>query len=93
MQFFLCEIVARVVAIYLCVDCYHKLRDGFAERKIASYSSDPVNWFLDLFLDPSSRVAHRDATPVRYWMTIGLQVTALAACFVVAIFGWWQQNA
>ena len=47
MQFFLYEIVARVVAIYLCVDCYRKLRDGLAERKIASYSSDPINWILE----------------------------------------------
>jgi len=80
MQFFLYEIVARVVAIYLCVDCYHKLRHGFAERKIASYSSDPVNWVLDLFQHPSIRVAHRDAAQVRYWIVMGLQMIALVAC-------------
>jgi hypothetical protein len=60
MQFFLYEIVARIVAIYLCFDCYRKPRHGLAERKIASFSSDPVNWFLDLFLDPSIRVADRE---------------------------------
>ena len=90
MQFFLYEIVARIVAVYLCVDCYRKLRDGFAERKIASYSSDPINWFLDSFLDPSIHVAHRDAAPVRYWAIIGLRIIAFAGCLVVAIFGWWQ---
>jgi hypothetical protein len=92
MQFFLYEIVARIVAIYLCVDCYRKLRDGFAERKIASYSSDPVNWLLDSFLDPSIRVAHRDATPVRYWIVMGIQMIALVGCLAVAIFGWWHPN-
>ncbi len=36
MQFFLYEIVARIVAIYLCVDCYRKLRNGLVERKIGT---------------------------------------------------------
>jgi hypothetical protein len=93
MQFFLYEIVARVVAIYLCVDCYRKLRHGFAERKIMAYSSDPVNWVLDSFQDPSIRVAHRDDAPIRYWTVMGLQMIALVACVVVAIFGWFHPNA
>jgi hypothetical protein len=92
MQFFLYEIVARIVAIYLCVDCYRKLRHGLAERKIASFSSDPVNWFLDSFMDPSIRVAHRDATPVRYWIVMGIWIISLVACLFVAIFGWWHPN-
>ncbi len=92
MQFFLHEVVARIVAIYLCVACYRKLRDGFAERKIASWSSDPVNWILDAFLDPSIHVAQRDTAPIRYWIVMGLQAFALAGCLVVAIFGWFQPN-
>ena len=90
MQFFLYEIVARVVAIYLCVDCYRKLRKGLAERKIASYSSDPVNWVLEAFMDPSIHIAQRDTAPVRYWIVMGLQAFALAGCCVVAIFGWFH---
>ncbi len=90
MQFFLYEIVARIVAIYLCVDCYRKLRNGLAERRIASYSSDPVNWMLEAFMDPSIRVAQRDTAPVRYWIVMGLRMTAMVACFIVAIFGWWH---
>jgi hypothetical protein len=93
MQFFLYEIVARIVAIYLCVDCIRTVRYGLAERKIAYFNTDPVNWFLDSFLDPSNRVAHRDATPVQYWITMGLRITALVACLFVAIFGWLQPNA
>jgi hypothetical protein len=92
MQFFLYEIVARIVAIYLCVDCYRKLRDGLAERKIASYSSDPVNWIPDAFMDPSIHVAQRDTAPVRYWIVMGLQAFALVGCLGVAIFGWWHPN-
>ena len=93
MQFFLYEFVARIVAIYLCVDCYRKLRDGFAERKITSYSSDPINWILEAFTDPSLRVAHRDTAPGQYWIVMGLQMIALAACVVVAIFGWWHPDS
>lgn len=93
MQFFLYEIVARVVAIYLCVDCYRKLRDGLAERKITSYSSDPIDRILESFMDPSIRIAQRDIAPVRYWMVMGLKMIALAACLVVAIFGWWHPDS
>jgi hypothetical protein len=90
MQFFLYEIVARIVAIYLCVDCYRRLQHGLVERKIASFSSDPVNWFLDSFLEPSIRVAHRDATPVQYWIEMGFQMISMVACFFVAILGRWH---
>ncbi len=33
MQFFFYEIVAGIVAICLCVDCYRKLRDGLAREE------------------------------------------------------------
>ena len=38
MQFFLYEIVAGIVAIYLCFDCSRKLRNGLVERKIAFFT-------------------------------------------------------
>jgi hypothetical protein len=88
MQFFFHEVVARIVAVYLCVDCGRDLWHGFVERKIAYYSTD----FLDWLLDWSNWVAHRDATPVRYWIQMGLEAIAMVACFFVAIFGWWQPN-
>jgi hypothetical protein len=91
MQFFLYEIVARIVAIYLCVDCSRKLRDGLVERKIAYFNPNLVNWLLEYFQD-RSWVAYRDATPVQYWIQIGIQITLLVSCLVVAIFGWWHQN-
>jgi hypothetical protein len=83
MQFFLHEIVARVVAIYLLVDCYRNIRGGFAERKIAVFNSDLLDWYPypDLY---------RDAAPVRFWLTMGLQLISLIACAMVAIFGWWH---
>src|SRR6516165_3131182 len=47
MQFFLYEIVARIVAIYLCVECYRELRNGLVERKIRMFSADFMNWILE----------------------------------------------
>jgi hypothetical protein len=85
MHFFLYEIVARIIATYLCVDCGRKLRNGFVERKIAIYNSDLLDWW-------SYPPVHRDAAPVRYWIEMGIQTIALVACFVVAIFGWFQPN-
>ena len=61
MQFFLYEIVARIVAIYLCVDCSRKLWYGLVERKIRPFNPDFLNW-----LNPwANLVADRDAAPVR----------------------------
>jgi hypothetical protein len=89
MQFFLYEIVARIVAIYFCVDWSRKLWHGLVERKIAYFNDD----FLDgLLIDWSKVVAHRDATPVRYWIQIGLQIIALVGSLFVAIFGWLPPN-
>lgn len=92
MQFFLYEIVARIVAIYLCVDCGRELWRGFVERKIKIYSSDFTDWFLDWFLDPPLRIVQRDAAPVRYWIQIAIQTSLVVACFFVAIFGWWHPD-
>src|SRR5215510_6317908 len=61
MQFFLYEIVARIVAIYLCFDCGRDVWHGFVERKTRPCSPD----FLDWFNPWSHIVAHRcHADPV-----------------------------
>ena len=67
MQFFLYEIVARIVAFYLCIYCSRKLWYGLLERKIAYWNDDVIDWLL---VDWSTVVARRDATPVRYWILI-----------------------
>jgi hypothetical protein len=66
MQFFLYEIVARIVAI--CLDYSRKLWYSLVERKIAYFNPDFLNWW-------SNWVAHRDAAPVQYWIQIGIQIT------------------
>ena len=84
MHFFLYEIVARLVAIYLCVDCWRELRLGLAERKIAYFNSSLLDW--------SHWVADRDAAPVQYWIQMGIHTMMLVGCLGVAILGWWQPN-
>jgi len=87
MQFFLYEVVARIVAIYLCVDCYRKLRNGLVERKIKYFSPDLLDWWsMNRFVD-------RDAAPVRYWIEVGIHTTVLLSCLAVAVFGWWQPKS
>jgi len=89
MQFFLYEIVARIVAIYLCFDCGRELWNGLVGRKIAYFNDD----FLDgFFIDWSKWIAQRDATPIRYWIQIGIRINIVVACVVVAIFGWWPNT-
>jgi hypothetical protein len=89
MRFFLYEIVARIVGIYLCLDCSRALWYGLVERKIAHFNSD----FLDgLLIDWSKRIIHRDAAPVQYWIQNCIQITLLVGCLFVSIFGWWHPN-
>jgi hypothetical protein len=92
MQFFLYEILARIVAIYLCVDCSRTLWSGLVERKITYVlgRSDLLNW---LFAPTTKWTVERDAAPIRYWLTVGLQIFTLLACIVVVIFGWFHPDS
>jgi hypothetical protein len=91
-QFFLYEIVARIVAIYLCVYLIRKVRSGLAEREI-TYFLFGTDFMDSLLLDRSRWVAKKDATPVRYWIQIGIHMQMLVGCLIVAILGWWHPNA
>jgi hypothetical protein len=82
MHFFLTEIVARFVAIYLACDIGRLLWDAYVGRKIAPYSPS----LLDrLYPD---RIAHRDVSPVSYWFIVSLHVGTFLCCIVIAIFDW-----
>ncbi len=85
MQFFLYEIVARVVGIGVFVYCSRKFWRGLVERKMA-FSSDDI---LD-FVDWSKIPFDRDAAPVRYWMAMAFQLGMALLGLVLAIFGWWH---
>lgn len=84
MQFFLYEIVARLVAIYFCVDCGRRFWNGLVERKMELINDDILDW--------STWIFQRDETPVRYWIAMSLNVITLVACIIVAIFGWFQAS-
>ena len=83
MHFFLTEILARIVAGYLFCDSARKVWFGLRERKIMSFNPDLLDWW-------SRGIVERDAAPMRFWIEIAFQMFAIAACFVVAIFGWQQ---
>jgi len=88
-QFLFDQIVARIVAVYLCVYCGRKLWYGLVERKIGYWNDDVIDWLL---ADWSKIIAYRDATPVRYWILISLRMFCAVCCLGVAIFGWWRPN-
>lgn len=90
MQFFLYEIVARVVAAWLFVDCVRALRSAFVERKIPYFKYD----WLDIFLDwwSTNKFVQRDVAPIRYWILMGVEATMMVGCLGVAILGWWHPN-
>jgi len=84
MQFFLCEIVARVVAIFFLIDGCRALWNGLAERKTAVANYE----FMDMFVRLPDWRADRDTAPFRYWYLISGQVFMVFVCLVLAIFGW-----
>ncbi|MFO1136921.1 MAG: hypothetical protein U1E30_17215 [Rhodoblastus sp.] len=86
MSFFLTEILARIVAAYLAVDCARKLLRGLSEGKIAIFNPDLLDWF-------SYKPADRNATPAQFWIEMGLQAIMLVSCIAVAIFGWFRPGA
>ena len=92
MDFFLYEILARIVAAYLFVDCSRTLWRAIVERKIKIYTADVIDWVLSSFQDPSLRIVHRDGAPIRYWTLVVVQVTVVLGCLGVAIFGWFHPN-
>ena len=95
MQFFFYEVVARIVAISLCVDCIRKVQSGIVERKITSFlhSTGILAWVADGLLGWPSQVFRRDTAPIRYWMEMGHQTVAFLGCLAVAIHGWWHPSA
>lgn len=84
MHFFLYQIAARAVAIYLLFDCIRTVRNALLQGNITCYSHDVVIWLLG----PSSWVVRRDAAPIQYWMLMGFQVMASLGFLFIAIFGW-----
>lgn len=84
MTFFLTEIVARVVAAYLAIDCIRKLRTGLTEGHIRNFQPDWVMWIVN----PSNPDIVRKTSPIRFWMEVITQAFLLAGCLFVAVVGW-----
>jgi hypothetical protein len=80
MDFFLYEVVARVVALYLAIDTYRTIQRGLVEGKIKSFNPDWLDWI--------TYVNNRKTNPVMFWIEICIQTSILVACSVVAVFGW-----
>ena len=84
MNFFLTEIAARAVALYLFIDSGRDLWNGLIHRKINIFSTD----LFDRLMGWSAKEVQRDSSPISYWIQIAVHASIAAACLVVAIFGW-----
>jgi hypothetical protein len=85
MQFFLYEIVARIVAIYVCYSCGRQLWDGLGARKISYWNDDFIG---SLLIGWSKLVTYRDTQPIRYWIEISARILAVIGGVFLLIFGW-----
>lgn len=80
MQFFLEQIVARIVGAWVVVDCARMLRGAFRDGKIRGHNADFLNWWR--------WVADRQSEPVSFWIQVSLQIVFLLSGATIAIFGW-----
>ena len=85
MTFLFTQVVARGVAIFLCVDCWRTLRIAIREGKIIDRRRD----LIVMLFDPGMVVLDRDKTPAQYWLYVSIEGVTFLACIVVVIFGWW----
>jgi hypothetical protein len=90
MQFFLHDIVVRTLAAYLCFDTCRTLQRGLSHGRFVPFEPDAVNWILDSFRNKAALTVHRNTTPMRFWIAVGLEALLLFACIYVAVFGWPQ---
>ncbi len=70
MQFFLHDILGRIVAACLCLDCYRTTLNGLVEK------NPPLRAEPDTVSAQAGIVYKRDTEPVFYWMQIGTQADA-----------------
>jgi len=85
LEFFLYEVLARVVAIYFLIDTSRVLWLGLTQRKTAVQNY----LFMDMFWRLPDWSAERNTAPWQYWWLISGHVFILACCLVIAIFGWY----
>lgn len=84
MHFFLYEIAARILAVYLLIESVRTLRRAVAKGKIRYHSS---HWF-DFFFDWSERIIDRNTSPFWYWLQFCAQIATVGGCLFVLVFGW-----
>lgn len=81
MDFFLTEILARVVGAALAFDCAWMIRGGLRDGRIAAFRmgflSRWPNWIVD-----------RREWPVMFWIQMGIQAVFFLPCLLIAILGW-----
>ncbi|MCB1539913.1 MAG: hypothetical protein KDJ25_03390 [Rhodoblastus sp.] len=81
MDFFLTQILARLVGGYLAYDCARSVWCGLRNGKIRLFQSGYVVWW------PVQEV-ERDAAPLLFWIQIAIQTFLFFPCLVFAIVGW-----
>jgi hypothetical protein len=91
MQFFLYEILARIVAAYFGFDSGRKIWIGLIERRI-TYSLATGDLMDMFFPAPRELVFERDIEPVRYWIIVGGQIIFVFGCLVIVVHGWFRPD-
>ena len=81
MDFFLTEILARLVGAVLAFDCVQMIWAGLRDGKIRAFRMA----FLSRW--PNWEVERRE-WPVMFWIQIGIQAFFFFPCLLIAILGW-----
>jgi len=81
MEFFLTEILARLVGAFMAFDCVHMIWAGLRDGKIRAFQTSFLNIWPNWEID-------RQEWPVMFWIQIGIQAFFFFPCLLIAILGW-----
>lgn len=81
MDFFLTEILARVVGAALAFDCARMVWIGLRDGRIRAFSTSFMNPWPNWIVD-------RREWPVMFWIQMGIQAFFFLPCLLIAILGW-----
>jgi len=81
MEFFLTQILARLLGVVLAFHCARVVWRGLRDGKVELFQSGYVDWW-------PVREVGRDDAPILFWIQIGIQAFFFLPCLVIAIVGW-----
>lgn len=81
MDFFLTEILARILGAALAFDCVQAIWGGLRDGSIPAFRMAFMSRWSDWVVD-------RREWPLMFWIQMGIQAFFFFPCLLIAVLGW-----